>query len=59
MQVITASVGEGGSNVSTDSALVQVMLMMVPRPMGLPQPPGPYLSSYDGDCGPKPRSVPS
>lgn len=51
MQMITASVGQGGSSVGTDSALVQVMLMKITRPLGPPQPPGPYLSSYDGDCG--------
>ncbi len=56
MQMITASVGESGSNVGTDSALVQVMLMKVTRPPGL-QPPGPYLNSYDGDCGPKTKAA--
>lgn len=54
VQAISASVGENGSNVAADAALVQVLLMKATRPAGQA---GPYLASYDGVCGPATKAA--
>ena len=51
MQMINASVGDGGTNKPADTALVQALLVKIQRPAGSAGLPGPYLDSYDGDCG--------
>ena len=51
MQLITGSVGEGASNNVSDVALVQAMLVKIRRAAAPGQPAGPFLASYDGDCG--------
>ena len=51
MQLITNTVGENGTNNVADVALVQAILVKTPRPAGS-TPQGPFLASYDGDCGP-------
>jgi hypothetical protein len=55
MQLISGSVGDGGTNKKSDVALVQAILMKTQRslfraPLKAPIT-GPYLTSYDGDCG--------
>lgn len=52
MQSIKGSVGDGGANNASDVALVQAILQKVRRPATPGQPAGPYLKSYDGNCGP-------
>jgi hypothetical protein len=51
MQLITNTVGENGTNSVADVALVQAILVKTQRPAGS-TPAGPFLASYDGDCGP-------
>ena len=51
MQAITGSVGDGGANNASDTALVQAILVKTVRPAGPGRAVGPYLASYDGDCG--------
>lgn len=52
MQLITASVGDGtAANNTSDVALVQAMLVKIQRPLAPGQAAGPYLGSYDGNCG--------
>ena len=51
MQAITASVGDGGTNHPSDTALVQAMLVKTVRPAAPGRPAAPYLASYDGACG--------
>ncbi len=51
MQAITGSVGDGGANNASDTALVQAILVKMVRPAGQGRAAGPYLASYDGDCG--------
>lgn len=52
MQTITGSVGHGGANKVHDVALVQAMLLKIPRPFQQVPQYSTYLSSYDGACGP-------
>lgn len=52
MQAITATVGDGGTNTASDVALVQAILVKTERPATQNRPAGPFLASYDGDCGP-------
>lgn len=47
MQTITAPVGENGSNIINDVALIQAILLKTPRPVTG----APYLTSYDGLIG--------
>lgn len=51
MQLITASVGENGTNSINDSALVQAILLKTQSTATAARPAGPYLSSYDGVVG--------
>ncbi len=51
MQAITGSVGDGGANSASDTALVQAILVKTVRPAGQGRAAAPYLTSYDGDCG--------
>jgi hypothetical protein len=52
MQLITGSVGDGATNVASDVALVQAILLTITRPPAPGQSASPYLTSYDGACGP-------
>jgi peptidoglycan hydrolase-like protein with peptidoglycan-binding domain len=52
MQTISASVGENATNNMSDVALVQAILLKTRRAATPATPARPYLSSYDGDCGP-------
>ena len=51
MQTITASVGENGKNTISDVALVQAILLKMPRVATPANPATQYLSAYDGVCG--------
>jgi hypothetical protein len=53
MQTLTDSVGQGGANKGHDAALVQCLLMRVQKPaVSIPMSAA-YLTSYDGNAGPK------
>lgn len=56
MQKIKDTVGEKGTNKKSDAALVQAILLKIKRPPGS-TPAGPYLASYDGDCGPATKAA--
>jgi hypothetical protein len=51
MQIITDSVGEKGANAVHDAALVQAILLKIPRAVTATQREAQYLTSYDGVCG--------
>ncbi|MBS1768234.1 MAG: hypothetical protein JSS77_01100 [Acidobacteria bacterium] len=51
MQVIRNSVGDGGTNERSDSALVQAILVKTTRAAAQGRPAGPYLTLIDGDAG--------
>src|SRR5262245_16357309 len=55
--MISASVGEGGVNRKCDAALVQVMLMKIQQYRSPGRSLSTYLTSYDGDCGPKTKAA--
>ena len=48
MQLISGSVGSGGTNVVSDVALVKAILLKTTRATGPGRVAGPYLESYDG-----------
>jgi hypothetical protein len=50
MQLISGSVGANGANAPSDVALVQAILVKIPRPAGV-TPAGPFLKTYDGTAG--------
>jgi hypothetical protein len=51
MQLISAAVGEGGTNVAADVALVQAILVKTQRAAAPGRVAGPYLAKYDGTAG--------
>lgn len=51
MQAIRNSVGDGGTNERSDSALVQAILAKTTRAAAPGRPAGPYLTRIDGDAG--------
>jgi len=57
MQAIRNSVGDGGTNERSDSALVQAILAKTNRRATPGQPAGAYLTGIDGDVGGKTKSA--
>ena len=51
MQLIAKSVGEGGVNDISDTALVQAILIKTQRAATRTSHASPYLANYDGICG--------
>lgn len=51
MQAIRNSVGDGGTNERSDSALVQAILAKITRAAAPGRPAGPYLTGIDGSVG--------
>lgn len=57
MQTISNSVGEGGVNQRSDTALVQARLRLTQRPAAADPARKPYLATIDGDCGPRTQAA--